>query len=233
MDIKVLLEKQSVRYVLCLLAGVSIGAIFYPTKTVEERVSKKYELEMSKMKEAYSTEKSSLREELTKLSGQYRSYKEQTDSKLVRNLEEIRDLKRKQKTSYYKIVRPDGTVEIKKFSETEVDESTKVVEKIQQEFKVKIADIENKWEQTHRRRVAELESSFKEREGSYQKRISELESTKTVTVNQKRFTLDVGALTTKNYYGHFTMDLWGPLVIGVHGQLGDSNAFGAGIGIRF
>ncbi len=60
-----------------------------------------------------------------------------------------------------------------------------------------------------------------------------LEKSKVTTVNKKRFSVDAGLLTTNDYYGHATVDFWGPLVIGVHGQIGTLPAFGVGLGLRF
>lgn len=38
----------------------------------------------------------------------------------------------------------------------------------------------------------------------------------------------------KNYYGHATADLWGPVFLGVHGQINKTDSkLGAGIGVRF
>ena len=46
-----LLEKQWVRYILVLIAGIAIGAIFYPTKHIEEELFQKFEQEQSSLKE--------------------------------------------------------------------------------------------------------------------------------------------------------------------------------------
>lgn len=232
-DFKALMERQSVRYVLCLVIGITVGALFYPTKKIEEKVSEKYEKQISELRQTSATEKASLQERLDQVKSEFSSYQKETNIKLTKNTEEITSLKKKQKTSYYKIVKPDGTVEIRRFSESEVDESSKVIKQIQEEFTTKLSAVEQKWEQKHKDRVEQLEKTYKEKQASYEKTIQELEKTKVVSINEKKFSLDVGLLTNKDYYGHATMDLWGPLIIGVHGQLGTNNAFGGGLGIRF
>ena len=130
---------------------------------------------------------------------------------------------------------PDGTIEIKKFTESEVNESSKVITQIQEEFKTKIDKIETKWSEIHKERVAKLQKDFDSKESGYQKTIEELTKSKTVSVNEKHFGLEAGMMSNKNYYGHVTADLWGPVFVGVHGEVGanNDNKLGAGIGLRF
>jgi uncharacterized membrane-anchored protein YhcB (DUF1043 family) len=230
---KELMKRHEIKYFACLLAGATVGVVFYPTKTIEERLNKKYEQEIKTVKEAHLKEKVRLNEQLTKTSSEFSSYKSETEMKLSKSSEEIKNLKKKQKTSYFKLIKPDGTIEIKKFSESDVEESTKVVEQIQQEFKSKIDSIEKKWENVHEQRVKDIVRDFSEKESSYLRTIAELQRSKVTKINQKVFSVDGGLLSTSDYYGHATMDLWGPIVIGVHGQFGTINAVGAGLGLRF
>lgn len=231
--IKDIVEKAWFRHTVVLLIGISVGAIFYPTKRIEERVAEKYEEQIKTLKQKQEQETRALREEKENVSKELVNYKKETETKLNKNLEEIRDLKKKQKTSYFKIVKPDGTIEIRRFSESEETESTKIVEQIKQEFKEKLDSTEEKWKKIHEERVELLVHSFQEQESNYLSKIKELEKQKTISINAKKISIDAGLLSTKDYYGHATVDFWGPLVIGIHGQVGTQEAFGAGIGIRF
>ena len=231
--IKDIVEKAWFRHTVVLLIGISVGAIFYPTKRIEERVAEKYEEQIKTLKQRQEQETRALREEKENVSKELVNYKKETETKLNKNLEEIRDLKKKQKTSYFKIVKPDGTIEIRRFSESEETESTKIVEQIKQEFKEKLDSTEEKWKKIHEERVELLVHSFQEQESNYLSKIKELEKQKTISINAKKISIDAGLLSTKDYYGHATVDFWGPLVIGIHGQVGTQEAFGAGIGIRF
>lgn len=237
MNFQELLKSEYFRGTLILLVGITIGAIFYPTKRIEEKVSMKYEQEIASMKEQHSKEVHELTDKYDKQVLENKNLHVESEQKISKLTEEVRTLKSRQKTAYYKIVRPDGTVEIKKFTETEVNESTKVITKIQEEFKQKIDAIETKWSDIHRERVTKLQKDFDSKELDYKHQIEELQKSKSVSVNEKRFGIEAGILTNKNYYGHATMDVWGPTFIGVHGEIAhDNNSssnLGIGLGLRF
>ena len=221
------------RYALVLLAGIGIGALFYPTKHIEERERQRYEHELNVKNEEHLKAQEKTVEMYNSLSVEYRQLKSESENKITRLTSEVRDLKSKQKTAYYKVVRPDGTVEIQKFSETEVTESTKVITQIQEEFKQKVESIEQKWSDIHRERVTELSKEFKTKSEAYEKTIAELEKSKVVDINKKSFGLEGGLLTSGTYYGHATYDVFGPFFLGLHAQFGAATGGGGGIGIRF
>jgi chromosome segregation ATPase len=231
-----LLENQLVRYALVLLGGITIGALFYPTKKIEEKISQKYEQQISKMKEEHAKEISSTKEEYSSQVKNVTTRLEESEKRVSTLTVQVRDLKTKQKTARYKIVRPDGTIEEKEFTESESEESTKIITQIQEEFKTKVSQIEEKWSDIHKARVTELKKEFDKKETEYQHTIATLEKSKKTSINEKSFGLEAGMMTNKNYYGHATMDLWGPVFVGIHGEIGqnnDGNSMGAGIGLRF
>lgn len=234
--IKQLLANETIRNILLFVGGVTVGVLFYPERRIEERVSQKYEAEIAVIKETHAKEMQSSLEEKLQLSSEFRKYHDESEQKISKLTTEIRNLQSKQKTAYYKIVRPDGTIEIKKFSESEVNESSQVITQVQEEFKRKVEQIENKWETIHQKRVTEIVKDFNSKEESYKKEISELKKERIETVNTKRFGAEAGYLSNKNYYGHATADIWGPVFLGVHGQLDPSNnagVVGAGVGVKF
>lgn len=236
MNFTELLSKEWFRLVGVLLIGITIGAIFYPTKHIEEKVSSKYEQEIAILKEVHSKESRELHDKYEASLKENKELHIQSEKKVAKLKEEVKTLQSKQKTAYYKLIKPDGTIEIKKFTESEVNESSKVVTSIQEEFKTKIDSIETKWATIHQERVANLKREFDSKESDYKKTIASLEKSKTVSVNEKSFGIEAGYLANKNYYGHATMDLWGPVFVGVHGEIGqngDGNQLGAGLGLRF
>lgn len=235
MNFAELLSKEWVRLVGMLLLGVTIGAIFYPTKRIEEKITQKYESEIASLKESHSKEMQNTTEKYEASLKEEKSLHIESEKKVTTLTAEVRTLQSKVKTSYYKLIKPDGTIEIKRFTEAEVNESSKVVTQIQEEFKTKIDAIETKWSDIHKERVTALLKEFDSKEQDYKRQISELTSSRTVSVNEKRFGLEAGMLTNKDYYGHATADLWGPVFIGVHGEMGpnNDNKLGAGIGLRF
>jgi len=235
-NMKELLKKQEVRYILVLLGGITIGALFYPTKHIEKRVSEKYETEIASVKETHQKEVQKMQEILSKTEESSRKYKEETEIKISKLTTEVKSLQSKQKTAYYKLIKPDGTIEIKKFSESEVNESTKVVTEIQQEFKQKVEEIENKWKKVHEERVTTIKKQFDVIEQDYLKQIAELKKEEIVDINKKSFSIEAGVLTNQKIYGHATMDVWGPIMIGVHADTkrdGQDSTVGVGVGLRF
>jgi chromosome segregation ATPase len=232
-----LLENQLVRYALVLLGGITIGALFYPTKKIEEKITQKYEQQISKMKEEHAKEVSSTKEEHSAQVKNVTTKLEESERKISVLTVQVRDLKVKVRTAKYKIVRPDGTIEEKEFTESESEESTKIITQIQEEFKTKVSQIEERWSDIHKTRVTEIKKEFDKKESEYQKTIASLEKSKKTSINEKSFGLEAGIMSDKNYYGHATMDLWGPIFVGVHGTVGakdnTDNSLGAGIGLRF
>jgi hypothetical protein len=230
-----LLKNEVFRSFLILIVGVTIGILFYPSKRIEEKISQKYEKQVSLLKEEHKKEIENLTEKYSASLKQTLVKLEESEKRVSHLLIDIRDLKSKQKVAKFKIVRPDGTIEEKEFTETETSESSKVITQIQEEFKTKIAQIEQKWADIHKQRVLELKRDFEKKQSEYESTIASLKKEKKETVNEKRFGLEIGLLNNKNYYGHGTMDLWGPMFIGLHGEMGQINnsQFGIGVGIRF
>ena len=225
-------NSKPTQFILILLVGVAIGAIFYPTKHIEETLTQKHEAETKTLKEEHAKETAKLKETVDRITAESTQYRRDTETKITTLTSQVHELKNKQKTAYYKVVRPDGTVEIKKFTESEVNESTKVITQIQQEFKEKVEAIETKWETLHKERVAEIKKDFDSKEQTYKKEIDELKTTKVVDINKKSFGVEAGVLLDKSYYGHVTYDVFGPFFLGLHSQFGTTNTAGAGIGLR-
>lgn len=236
MNYKELLSKEWVRLVGVLLIGVTIGAVFYPTKHIEEKMTAKHQEEVALLKESHSKEVYELNEKYVASVQENKQLHIESEQKITKLTNEVKTLQSKQKIATYKLIKPDGTIEERTFTESEVNESSKVVTSIQEEFKTKIDQIETKWSTIHQERVSKLVKDFDSKEMEYKKTIDELSKSKVVTTNEKRFGVEAGIMNDKNYYGHATMDVWGPTFVGVHGELGqngDGNKLGVGLGLRF
>lgn len=228
------------RYIIILFVGIAVGALFYPTKRIEEKTSQKYEQEISSIKQQHSKETQDLKIALDKEQKDSKSFHQESNHKISSLSSQISSLKSKQKTSHYKLVKPDGTIEERDFTESDVEQSSKTVTRIQDEFKTKVNSIENKWSKIHEERTAELKKEFNSKEQDYQKTIASLEKSKTTTVNEKHFGIEGGIMSDKDYYLHATADLFGPIFLGVQGEIKSSksnqsldNRLGLGIGLRF
>jgi len=105
-----------IQFTLVLLLGIAIGAIFYPTKRIEERERQKHEEETKVLKEEHVKELSQVRDTLDKTNQSFTEYRKETDTKITKLTTENTTLKSKQKTAYYKLVKPDGTIEVRNLS---------------------------------------------------------------------------------------------------------------------
>jgi uncharacterized membrane-anchored protein YhcB (DUF1043 family) len=193
-----ILQNIWVRYVLILFIGISVGVLFYPTKSITERVSQKYE------------------QQITQMTTQFQTYKSTSEEKITSLTSQITDLSTHQKVVYEKVIKPDGTVTIHR---TVVKDSK---------------ETESATSQTEQDKVTKIQSEFASKEKTYQDTISTLEKSKTVTVNGKKFGLEFGYTSDSYYYLHPTMDLWGPIYIGLQGETNKTDSrLGFGLGIRF
>lgn len=198
------LQNIWVRYILILFVGITVGAIFYPTRRVEEKTSAKYEQQISQMKTEFSQYKSLSEEKITSLTSQ------------------VTDLSSHSKVVYEKITRPDGTIEVHQTTVKNTTENT------------------DSSSSTTDEKTVQMQKDFASKEQQYQQTIQTLEKSKTVTVNEKHFGVEIGIMNDKDYYVHGTADLWGPVFLGIQGEVkgpsSDQNAdnrVGVGIGLRF
>lgn len=224
---------RPLQFAVVFLAGGTIAAIFYPTKQIKETLTKTFQSQISTLNQQHSQEMSDTK---TKYDAQIQTLttsSAQMSDKISSLTTQISTLKSHQKKTYYKIVHPDGTIEVRASSEKDTDEEDKIATQIQQEYDQQLKTEVAQLEQQHAETDAALQKQWDSKEQSYQSQISTLTQTKTVTVNPKNFAIDAGVLSNLSYYGHATYNIWGPLLIGIHGELGTSNALGGGIGLRF
>lgn len=226
-------NKEWARYILVLVAGIAIGAIFYPTKNIEETIEQKYEHILERTRAEYENRISDLKDVHQTEIRDYSKKNEALQSRFSLLVNENNTLKSKQKTSFYKLVKPDGTVEVKKYTESEIDESNRKVTAIQLEYSKKIQEIESKWEKIHLERVSKINESYKMVSADYERKIQELEKKTVISTNPKKYGIAAGYLTSNSYYMSGEADVFGPVYLQVHGQTGQDNALGAAIGLRF
>ena len=232
---KELLKNRSVQLGLAVFIGVALGALFYPTKKIEERVKQEYQEKIDVERTAKEILRKQLTEQIDELKEERTVKTIETVKKVAKLTYQIKELRYKKKETFYKLIKPDGTIEIRSFKESEVNESTKVITSIRTEFNQKVTEIEERWKRVHTKRVVKLKKDFDIKEKTYQEKITKLESEKIVDINPKNYGVEIGALSSRQYYFHANMDIFGPVFIGFHTQTNFSTryAIGAGIGIRF
>ena len=64
---KKLLNNKLVQLLLALVVGVAIGALFYPTKEIEERVKQEYQEKIDKVSEEKETLRKTMTEQVDSL----------------------------------------------------------------------------------------------------------------------------------------------------------------------
>ena len=238
---KDLLKNRVVQLLLALIAGIAIGAIFYPTKNIEREIKQvereKYQQEKEKLQSEHSLTLKDLREDHQEEVSQLRSYEMESRQKIEQLTTENRRLKESSKKQRFKIVKPDGTIVEREYEETNREEVTEIVTEIRQEFDVKIKETEEKWKKVHAQRIVKIkeqhEKEIQERELVLKEKIKELELRETIEVNPKKLRLELGMTTDRDYHAHGSYTLWGPLNLGIGIQLSeeefDDISFGLGI----
>lgn len=228
------LDKIWVRYVAILLVGVTIGAIFYPSKEVSIEEKLKLQSEITKLKEEKKQIKKDYENKINIKEEVSKQYKQQTESKLSSLKQENTSLKQKIKERTIKIIKPDGTVVEETIRESQTEVVSRVITEIREEFKQKIQSIENKWKSIHEKRVAKIRDNYVARLEEKDKKIKEYEMSKTVSINKRRFGVSLGYLGNNEYFSSVQYDMFGPMFLDLHlGGNMDNVRAGIGIGVRF
>jgi len=217
-----LLKNRYVQITLAAVLGITVGAVFYPTKNIEERVKKQisesYESEIRNLKETSLTTTNQLKEKLEEERTENREFKDETSRKMTSLTTENRELKQSSKRKKFKLVKPDGTIIEKEYEESQSEEISSVVTEVREEFNRKVSSIENKWKKIHTDRVQELKTQYEEAVEQIKlergERIVTVEKEKIVEVNKKSLRPEVGVTKDKEAYFHVTYSLWGPVFVG-------------------
>lgn len=219
--------------VLTLLLGMVIGALFYPTKHIEEKLKTKYEAEELTLKEEHTKEVQTVTTNFQQQVDSLSKQKLEVEQQAISLRSQVTELKKHQKKTYYKIVHPDGTIELKVESESDSDENSNVVDQVQTEFKQKLEEETTKLETTYNQQISKLQMDFDSKESDYKKQIQTLEQSKVVDINKRDYNMEVGVLTNRDFYLHASTTLLGPIIIGAHSEAGPSSSIGAGLGLKF
>lgn len=240
--VKELVQKRWVQILLALFLGVTVGAVFYPTKTIEERVeketSKKYELKITELKEQHSEKQSELQTKLEQEQGSLKSYKKDTTEKITSLTRENRKLKESSKRKRFKLVKPDGTIVEKEYEETNREEVTSIVTEVRKEFNEKIAQTEQRWKKVYRERLVKIKEKVDTKianlKEEHRLEVEKLKKERIVKVNEKKLRVGGGYTTDKDVRVIGGYKLWGPFSIesGLDYREDDIEGF-LGLGFEF
>jgi len=233
---KSLLQNQWARYVIVLLIGAAVGAIFYPSKTITREETVKMKEKIQRLEQEKKSIESFYNKKIDQQSKEYRESKEELSKKTETLKQENTKLKQRVSEKLFRIVRPDGTIEEKWFKESETDVVSSTVTKIKDEFTRKVKSIENKWKKIHEKRIAKVKENFEKRIAETRKSERTRVSKEEIKVNERSFGISVGLTTDQSYFSSITYDVYGPVFLDVHlganSQLGDREV-GIGFGFRF
>lgn len=238
------LKNRYVQLLVALFVGGAVATVLYPTKTVEERTKAVMVLEFKERYIELMEEHSQKTESLTaKYALDVKSRiesNEELSSKVTSLTTEVTDLKSKTKESFYKLIKPDGTIVEKRYKESELESHSEVVTEIREEFNRKVSTIESRWKSVYKSRLIEVKETFdkklKKEKEKWEKSKQTVETEKITKTNPKSFGLEGGIDTDKDLYLHGTYNLYGPFFMGGHVGLDDKqvpDAGGFGIGVDF
>jgi len=230
-----LLKNRYAQWILILIVGISIGAIFYPSKTIREEEQQKYERQLDKVTKEHISIVNTLNEKHQSTEKTMKTKITEVSQKINLLTQENHELRQKTDEGTLRIVKPDGTIIEKTFKKTETEQLSQITTEITKEFNSKIKSIENKWKTIHIERVSKIKKDFDKKIELKEKEIFELKRKKTVEINKRSFGVAAGYLSNRNYYTNISYDLFGPVFLDVHTEsnLRDDFAVGGGFGLRF
>lgn len=222
--------------VVLLCVGVAIGAIFYPSKEIEEKERQRYEERIEKEVQYSRDLTKKYEERITETQGAYFKMEKELNAKIQKQTTEISKLKMRMSERTFKLVKPDGTIEERTFKESELSQDTQIVTTIREEYVTKVKQTEERYKKVYSERLQEIKEKVAQKLKQKDERIAELERSKKVKVNPGKTRIGVGMTNEKDYYGIVERDIFGPVFI--HGlfEVNPENKDqkgGLGIGIKF
>jgi hypothetical protein len=230
------MKNDLLKYLIVLVAGIAIGAIFYPSKQISREVTEFHRSEISRIQEENSNKTKSLQEQINQSESNLKQHKEEYKQSISSLKTENRELRQKVTERTLKVVKPDGTIVTETFKESDTHAVTKVVTEVKEEFTRKVNQIEQNYKEIHTKRILQIKEQYESKIKEQESTISELKYKEKIKINEKRMSLAVGYTKDEDYYTSGTYDLFGPVfldtVIKTTKEL-DSVDFGLGVGIRF
>lgn len=223
-----------VKYIVILFIGVTIGSIFYPSKSITREEVAKYEAKIEKVQEEKREAVSRAMSVVNEKSEQHKEFKRESEHKISSLRTENTHLKQKTKERIVKIIKPDGTIteEIVRESDTEV--VSQIVTDIKQEFNEKVSSIEKKWKTIHTKRVTTIRDTYEKKLAEKQHIVDEYSKKETIKINERKFGISLGYTSYDKYFSSISYDMYGPFFLDLHieSNKGFSDT-GGGIGIGF
>lgn len=222
--------------VVCLLVGMAIGAIFYPSKSITREEIRKYEAKIEKLEEQKRFIELDRKENWDFQERKFKRYQKETEQKISTLRTENTQLKQKVKERIVKIVTPDGTIREEIVRESDTQVVSQIVTDIKQEFTEKVASIENRWKTVHERRVVQIKDSYEKKLAEKQHIIDTYSKKETIKINERKFGVSLGYTTDDTIYSNISYSIFGPFFVDFNvtsDREFKDQSLGAGIGISF
>lgn len=222
--------------IVTFIIGVVLGVVLYPSRRIEEQLKRKYEAELSKQTETLRAENKTLNQQLDEFHALATKISEEQQAEINQLRAQVREFESNSHEEEIQIIRADGSREIRRIKDTHTKELTKVTEEINSKWEKKFQEATTEFNHKVQSVQEQSQLLLATKEKEHQRIIEELKASKVTTINQKRFGLEAGVLTTRSFYGHATMDVAGPFFIGLQVQGLSATvptAAGIGVGVRF
>jgi uncharacterized membrane-anchored protein YhcB (DUF1043 family) len=230
-----ILNNRIVQLSLTLVLGIAIGAIFYPTKSIREEESAKYQQQIATIQSEHSKEIKEIDTKYTLDVKMLSQKNEDIKSLYEKSRTENIELRQKMKKRTVKITKPDGTIIETILEESESETISKITDDLKQSYESKLqeqqATLTKESNDKQEKIKTEYESQLKQKTETiqtYERQFSE-------DINKKSFGISAGYMLNKSYFGSVQKDIFGPVFLDVTGvsNLKDEYNVGAGIGLRF
>lgn len=232
-NILAILNNKYVQLGAAVLAGALITALLYPSSQTTESIRQEYQTLMDKKVQEQKDITTAVTKNLDEMSQKNKTLSDQYTSKVSELQQTISQMSSHRTEITYKITRPDGTIEERRYFESEDTASTQMITELKSDYERRIQQVESDLQQKHSQELAQTTTRYSLQIAELNKTISKLEKETTVTINPKKWGFELGATSDMTAYLHTSYVFWGPMYIGSHYEV-DRNkktSVGAGLGI--
>jgi uncharacterized membrane-anchored protein YhcB (DUF1043 family) len=230
-----ILNNKYIQVALALISGITLGAIFYPTKQIEERIEKQisseYQGKISTLESKHQSRESEFQAKLEVKEKLHKEYSIEIQQKVDTLLTENKKLSESSKRQFFKLIKPDGTILEKNYEETNREEISSVVTEIREEFNEKIKSTEDKWKTTYRDHLMKAKEQYDNSVASLKEErrieIEKIRSERIIKSNERKLRVETGYTSDHDIRVGSSYKVWGPISIGTEVDINRDNIRGS------
>lgn len=246
-----ILNNRYARYAIAFAAGIVLTILLYPSdsKSIAEKdrlLEETRTLLVSRLQESESilrSERESHQREIQTVRQESSKREHELTTKISSLMTENSSLKQKTKMVTIEKVYPDGTMERKTISTSELESQTQIIAQIQRDAEEKIVDTVSKLKQEHAKELSEKTSALQSKIDRLSLDLNrsesllkeEREKSSKTESNPRPFALGLGLNTDRQYTVETQYTFWGPVYVGASYDTGgiSNDRAGLSLGIRF